>query len=652
MKNHFLIVLMAAIPIFGITDCGNAPLRQKGRPEFFKSFNRAERYAQGLPASYKWTDYRLIAEKFHNLAFDNSASGGFLPLSWAMGEGIGIRTYVGDTRNQGSYGEAITLLPALVCARLNGFDIEGKLPAANAYFCDAEGVILNNSGSSSAGMSMWYMLFPALHYTWLSLLSPDETIMRQNCLTTISRWYDAYQLMKDSHFTNTSLTRFTVRNFNFLNNTPALKEPDRNWSEPDSAAGMAVLFYTGYKLSGEQKYLDAAKHLLDWLAAIEGGPLYEVLHFFTPAMMALFNDFHNGSYDITRVLNQNFDGYSIARNGWGAMAGSWGSIPVNGLFGSVNDRGGYAFSMNTFAAAGAIAPLARYDARYARSIGKWLLHLHSNARYFFSEESNQSNQSYYNSNVSGQLDPRIVAAIPYEGIIKEHNGKLPWFGGDPTINGWAATDFSLYSGSQTGILGALYSQTNVEGILKINVSVTQIVPVNEWPGFLLYNPHNSQKLVNYNVSSTEAVNLFDTVTNTMLAENVSEMATFAIPANGAKLIVEIPVDQQIVKQGHSYFAGSRYVSTEHATIVLSGINTNNAVSGKLQITALLETNTSENGSDAIDSSTLIIGDREIPFSGKITLDTKEFDSGVKRVYLIGKTKNGFIDYTETRLQIK
>jgi hypothetical protein len=336
-----------------------------------------------------------------------------------------------------------------------------------------------------------------------------------------------------------------------------------NWAEPDCAAGMAVLFYNGYKLSGDQKYMDAAKYLLDWLDSAEGGPLYEVLHYYTPSLMAAFNAFHGCSYNITKALNENFDGTAAARNGWGAMAGRWGDLPVNGLFGSVTDRRGYAFSMNTFAAAGAMAPLVRYDARYARSIGKWLLYLHSNARYYFAKETPQANQSYYNSAVFSDLPvpQSVIEAIPYEGIIKDHD-KTPWIGGDPTINGWAATDFSLYSGNQTGILGALYSQTNVEGILKINVSVTCIFPIDEWPGFLLYNPHSTGKQINYTVSSNVPVNLFDTVLNKTLAKNVSGTVTITLPANIATVIAEVPSSLEITKQGRLYLADGKYVSTD------------------------------------------------------------------------------------------
>lgn len=52
-----------------------------------------------------------------------------------------------------------------------------------------------------------------------------------------------------------------------------------------------------------------------------------------------------------------------------------GEVEVNGLIGEVNENEGYAFVMNGFQQAGALTPLAKYDKRYARTLGKWLANL-------------------------------------------------------------------------------------------------------------------------------------------------------------------------------------------------------------------------------------------------------------------------------------
>src|SRR5512145_918634 len=83
-------------------------------------------------------------------------------------------------------------------------------------------------------------------------------------------------------------------------------------------------------------------------------------------------------YDTQRFLNWCF-GISDCRGGWGVTVGNWGGYDCDGLLGSIDNRCGYAFAMNTFAQAGALAPLARYE----RAIGKWMLNLANAARLFY-----------------------------------------------------------------------------------------------------------------------------------------------------------------------------------------------------------------------------------------------------------------------------
>ena len=104
------------------------------------------------------------------------------------------------------------------------------------------------------------------------------------------------------------------------------------------------------------------------------------------------------------MLNDNYSGYA-----------------VSGLMGSITDGGGYAFSMNTFASAFIMAKTAKYDTRYASSIGKWMNHLISNSRYYFPDQVKNENQSMYNSEYASEAQAFNAIAqniFPYEGIRK------------------------------------------------------------------------------------------------------------------------------------------------------------------------------------------------------------------------------------------
>ncbi len=104
-----------------------------------------------------------------------------------------------------------------------------------------------------------------------------------------------------------------------------------------------------------------------------------------------------------------------------------------------------------------------------------MLNLVSNARYYFATETDEDNQSCTYVAECKDIDKRIRKAVPYEGIRKGGQGRTPWFGGDPTVYGWAQTDFSLYSGAHLGILASLLEPTNVDRILRLDLQVTQFL---------------------------------------------------------------------------------------------------------------------------------------------------------------------------------
>ena len=69
---------------------------------------------------------------------------------------------------------------------------------------------------------------------------------------------------------------------------------------------------------------------------------------------------------------------------------------------------------------------------------KWMNHLISNSRYFFSDYAKDENETLYISEFAEETqDFNLIAKniFPYEGIRKSGSSKSPWFGGDPTVYG-------------------------------------------------------------------------------------------------------------------------------------------------------------------------------------------------------------------------
>lgn len=647
MKKRVLFGLPVAIILLMATSCLLYKIKLKDCVNvFYKRINRTGSYAQSMPENYRFLDYAALARAYDALVFGAASPNRSFPLLWEdrTHRTFGIPAYVGDRRTgQDGAEEAVTTAAAVFSATLVGINKANQnglnyVSMLNAYFNPAEGVFLNNPGRSSADTSMWYLLYPAILFAQVSRAYPEETQLRQNVLTTIESWYRAYEVMYKNGEPD-----FNHTGFNFLTN-----QPYKNgiWTEPDAAVGIAVLLYFGYELTGTEKYLRATINLLDYIDQFFGSPLYEVLMYFAPSLMAKVNAYHGTSYDLDKAISRVFDGNSIPRGGWGSLAGKWGDYEVNGLFGSITDGGGYAFTMNTFVAAGALASLARYDPRYARDLGKWLLHAGNNARYFYSPETKLENQSLSKLTVDHEEIEAIRQVVPYEGIRKQSSGKVPWFGGDPTVYGWAATDFSLYSGAHAGIFGALFEATNIEGILKIDLLATELTMEKAYPTYLLYNPYPAAKEVIYKVKGAAPVDLYDTVTNTVVQQAVQKETKLLIPADGARVIVEIPAGSEIVRRGLNNYANGVYLSSNRSTVSFKQLENFATVKGRFTVEIVL----ASNFGDDIAEACLVIDDEVIPLQDhKVQLNTRDFTPGAKKVTAKVVTTHGLTDEATLRL---
>jgi len=229
------------------------------------------------------------------------------------------------------------------------------------------------------------------------------------------------------------------------------------------------------------------------------------------------------------MLSWCFEPNSV-RKGWGVIAEHWGEYDCHGLTGSTTDRGGYAFAMNSFAAAGVLAPVARYDPRYARAMGKWLLNVANASRLFYADELPASQQSC----PQWTGDPQHV--IAYEGLRKAWEGRSPFAIGDPTTYWKMPLDFGLYGSSHVGFLAALVEPTDVPMILRIDLLATDFFHAADTPPtFLYYNPHPEAKNVSLDVRAV-AKDLFDSVENRVLVRRAAGTVSISIPANGARVV--------------------------------------------------------------------------------------------------------------------
>jgi hypothetical protein len=204
---------------------------------------------------------------------------------------------------------------------------------------------------------------------------------------------------------------------------------------------------------------------------------------------------------------------------------------------------GYAFAMNTYANAMSVVPLARYEDRYARDIGKWLLNAASAARLFYGNAHGPGNQS----SEFWTGDPKY--SIAYEGL--RHNWLPPhllkpgesseiYAAGDPLTYGWGPlTDFGIYGSAFTGVLASVIKTTNVEKVLQLDLLATDFYRAAAHPTYLYYNPHPADQSVAIELGNG-AFDLYDAVSNRFLQSAASGATFFTVPKDNAVMLVLVP----------------------------------------------------------------------------------------------------------------
>ncbi|MCK5573748.1 MAG: laminin G, partial [Bacteroidetes bacterium] len=285
--------------------------------------------------------------------------------------------------------------------------------------------------------------------------------------------------------------------------------------------------------TGEERYRTGAEWAMEYLNKLVINPSYELQMPYGVLAAARMNAELGTWYDIQKLLNWCFDVGPL--RGWGAVVGNWGGYDCSGLIGEAGGSAGYAFAMNTFEHIGALVPLVRYDDRFARAIGKWVLNAANAARLFypgFLPDENQDNRAWASAH-----DPH--SWIAYEALRETQNGKSPFGTGDAIAGGWAATNLGLYGSSHAGIAGAIIDTTDISMILKLDLLATDYFHGEAYPTYLFYNPYAESKAVTFDPGPASH-DLYDAVSNAFMQSGVSGAATLQLPADAAVVLVVLP----------------------------------------------------------------------------------------------------------------
>ena len=369
-----------------------------------------------LPQPLILTDWQQRAHDFDALAFDFQAEGLHLPLPWwndssphCQKTTFALPAYVGATEqtSDSNQYEIIPCLGTILGATLAGIDKSRQgdknwVGMLSCFFHESDGIGLYlNNIDGKTGYTFWYELLPSILFYQIFDHYPDTPNMQASFLLTAERWREA-SLAMQGDYNHTA--------FDFATGTPF---DNGLWKEGDAAAAIGWIEYMAYIQTGERKFQKTARDAMDFLEETEVNPYYECLLPFGAYVATRMNAELDTEYDADKLIQWSFDGSNPRR--WGVTSGRWGAVDCSGLVGSVLEKEKYAFAMNTFVSAGALAPIARYNPRYAAAMGKWLLNLSVNARYFYPDawaEDQQSGYSWYQSHMP-------TACISYEGLREQ-----------------------------------------------------------------------------------------------------------------------------------------------------------------------------------------------------------------------------------------
>ena len=508
------------------------------------NINRIEQMPN-IPSPYEMRDWKKVTAGYDSLVFDLNRTGQYLPLIWINNNTVnypghisfGLHTVVGTTSPFSA--EAINLIPATTGSSLIGIDKSNQngynwvLMCEEYFNKDNNANVYLNHPTGSNWDDWWYDVMPNIFFYQLYDKYPDTGDFSNQFTSVANRWLAAANAMGGST-TPWHVPYMNYRAFNLMTMQPL----SSGVVEPEAAGALAWILYNAYMETGNREYRIGAEWCMEFLNSLTSNPSYELQLSYGAYTAARMNAELGTTYNLSKMLNWCFDVGPLRE--WGAITGTWGGYNVDGLIGEVNGSNNYAFLMNTFEQVGALVPAVRYDDRYARAIGKWVLNAANSARLFYTNylpDQNQDSEEW-----AHQYDPHSY--IGHEALRQNQYGNSPYATGDAIGGQWGLTNLALYGSSHVGILGGIIDTTNVSMILKLDLLKTDYFHKDAFPSFLYYNPYATEKSVLINVGN-EVRNIYDAVSSTLIKSAVTGETSIIIPPDAAVIAVIIPAGSVI-----------------------------------------------------------------------------------------------------------
>lgn len=429
-----------------------------------------------------WQD---TAAEYLRVVFDPTLTGPELPLCSVFdgetaagykGKMFSIPSYVGSEAKP-MPSEGLTCLGSSLCACLspNREKYDAFIQMTKAYFSKVgqHGVVTNSVHlqPGDTGNSFWYDIFPSILYVLITSFCKEDSEFQAQVKEIADSWCHVADKMRgDWEHTGYSLREEAPRD-------------TLRWFESDAVQGIAYIAYIAYIRTGEGKYLRCAKECLDEAAAFDYNPYYEILGSYAPYTAARMEAETGREGHLSAMLQTVFARTTGTRTGWGIIDEQWGDYDAYGLSGSTTDTQGYAFAMNTYATAAALAPTVRYAPWHAREMARYLMHVKRNSALFFPNGLPDNMQAQ-----SGWVRETGICAISYEGVRK-NGATIPYGTGDTRL------DMNPYGAWGSGLMAALFPANDNPRVFVGDIRAIEGDRPHNLPTYLLYNPTGEAQAV-------------------------------------------------------------------------------------------------------------------------------------------------------------
>ena len=543
--------------------------QEKTEPVAQKKLTRVDAMAN-VPQPFKIIDFEKLAKDFDKTVYDFNQGGEYWPLIWMDSSRknfdqpvAGIYTAIGDVRqgpknNKAMFHESLATMGAVLGASLVGIDKSAQqynyVSMLKNYFNRETGwnIMMNNTAPEVAllgggyGRDWWYDVFPNVLFYAIYDLYPDEPDFETLARTIAEKFYQADSVLNGN---------YDYTYFDYAKMKPHVTHICK---QPDAAAGHAWVLYSAYKKFKDPRYLQAAQNAMRALESQKVNPTYELLMPFGAYMAARLNAETGSNFDVQKMLEWSFDGTAVCREGWGTLVGNWNGFDISGTVGSTVHNGGYGFLMNTYDQAWPLIPMVRYNQAYAVAIGKWMLNAANAAKLFYPQYMPKEHQTV------PDMAAVTKGVIGYEGIIKksvyqktEHLAAPVAIGDGPL---WVkdknpeVSQFSVYGSGHVGIFGSIIRPTNVPEVLQLDLLATDFFRDTAYPSYLYYNPLAKESNIAISNATGNKIDLYNTITGTFIAKNVSSEATLKLNPGEAAVLVFVPANSKITYDNNKTMA--------------------------------------------------------------------------------------------------